>query len=226
MELPPGTEFFDVDGVAVARLPSDTCVRGDGTPYENSAKVFAEGTPFSQSEFVAMHWADSDLSQVINEPQSELDKAIDSHKCLLENPQFGALPKKGMRSTNWISCKSVYSALAIAHGLTNVHPSVWNTVRRAIVVRMAGNEIAGVGMGDAEYGALEADAYRELDQLDVVARQLVEKRSWYAPGSIATNLARNFVYDANLVNGLSLAIAHNIEKARAKILPDLMRVFT
>jgi hypothetical protein len=233
MEFPLGTEFFDVDGVPVARLQDGRCVRGNGDQYENHAKVFAEGMPLSRAEFAAFRWADSDeqtarhsTTHPLAEAPSAMDEAIDYQKRLLEDPDFGALTIRGGRTKNWISCLSIYSALAVAQGMTTVHPSVWNTIRRAISVRMASCGISGVGKGNPKYYTLESDAYREFGHLDQVARELLHKRTWYAPKPIADILARHFIRDANVADGLSIATAHNIEKARATILPELQRVFS
>jgi hypothetical protein len=64
--FPADTKFFDVDGIAVARLPGGEHVAvsvggspsaGVPRPYPNSAKVFAEGDALSADEFAS--WIDT-----------------------------------------------------------------------------------------------------------------------------------------------------------------------
>ncbi|MEI6300953.1 MAG: hypothetical protein WCR74_05875 [Betaproteobacteria bacterium] len=52
--FPPGTKFFDVDDVPVAKLPDGKCVFPDGSEFPNPAKVFAYAGSISKDCFDAM----------------------------------------------------------------------------------------------------------------------------------------------------------------------------
>jgi len=61
VNLPPESEFLDVDGIAVVRLPDGSCLAfetGPGAdpaarPYPNERKAGMEGDSLSRAEFAA-----------------------------------------------------------------------------------------------------------------------------------------------------------------------------
>lgn len=56
-EIPPESDFLDVDGIPVVRLPGGECIAfekspgAEGYPYPNSSKAGLEGDALSHAEF-------------------------------------------------------------------------------------------------------------------------------------------------------------------------------
>lgn len=155
---------------------------------------------------------------------SELDIAIEAHKNYAEKTNlFGPLEGNG-RSLNWNCCASVYASMRYAARKTEmrVHNSVWNTIIRAIVVRMSAEENEAVGMGDPGYKQLEDDAYADIDRINKAVEDALSEKGTYTIEPIVNVLAIMFGSRGEAVKALSAMVMMNAEKAQKKILPELL----
>lgn len=155
---------------------------------------------------------------------SELDIAIEAHKNYAEKTSmFGPLEGNG-RSLNWNCCASVYASMRYAARKTEmrVHAMVWNTIIHAIVVRMATEEIDGVGMGDPGYEQLEKDAYTDVERINKAVEDALSGKGSYAIEPIVNVLAMMFGSRGQAVKALSAMVMMNAETAQKKILPELL----
>lgn len=156
---------------------------------------------------------------------SELDIAIEAHKkyvekCKIDDPLGG-----NGRSLNWNCCTSIYASMRLAalKGQMRIHASVWNTIVRAMVIRMATQEKEGVGMGDAEFEELESDAYSTLNRMNKAVDEALNEKGDFLVQPIAYALAQDFGKDVGEpFKALSAIIVINAETAHKKILPELL----
>lgn len=159
---------------------------------------------------------------------SELDIAIEAHKNYAEKTKlFGPLEGNG-RSLNWNCCASVYASMRYAARKTEmrIHGSIWNTIIRAMVVRMTTDEIEGVGMGDPGYEQLETDAYADIERINGAVEDALSGKGAYAIEPIVNVLAIMFGARGEAVKALSAMVLMNAEKANQKILPELLADFS
>ena len=155
---------------------------------------------------------------------SELDIAIEAHKKYAEKTNlFGPL-EGNSRSLNWNCCASVYASMRYAARKTEmrVHNSVWNTIIRAIVVRMSTAENEGVGMGDPGFEQLEEDAYTDIERINQSVEHALSGKGSYAIEPIVNVLAVMFGSRGEAVKAMSAMVMMNAEKAQKKILPELL----
>lgn len=155
---------------------------------------------------------------------SELDIAIEAHKNYAQKTNLFAPLQGNGRSLNWNCCASVYASMRYAARKTEmrVHNMVWNTIIRAIVVRMSTEEIEGVGMGDPEYKTLEESAYTDIERINKVVEDAVAGKGGYEIEPIVKVLAIMFGSRGEAIKALSAMVLMNAEKAQKKILPELL----
>lgn len=155
---------------------------------------------------------------------SELDIAIEAHKNYAEKTTLFALLEGNGRSLNWNCCASIYASMRYAARKTemHVHAMVWNTITHAIVVRMATQEIQGVGMGDPRYEQLEKDAYTDVERINKAVEDALTGKGSYAIEPIINVLAIMFGSRGQAVKALSAMVIINAEIAQKKILPELL----
>lgn len=155
---------------------------------------------------------------------SELDIAIEAHKNYAEKTDLFVPLEGNGRSLNWNCCASVYASMRYAARKTEmrVHNSVWNTIIRAIVVRMLTEENEAVGMGDPGYEQLEEDAYADVECINKAVEDALSGKGAYAIEPIVNVLAIMFGSRGEAVKALSAMVMMNAEKAQKKILPELL----
>jgi hypothetical protein len=156
---------------------------------------------------------------------SELDIAIEAHKKYAERCQIDDPLGGNGRSLNWNCCSSIYASMRLAalKGQMRIHASVWNTIVRGMVIRMATQEKEGVGMGDPEFERLESDAYSDLNRMNKAVDEALKGNGEFFVQPITSALAQNFGRDAGEpLKALSAIIVINAETAHKKILPELL----
>ena len=155
---------------------------------------------------------------------SELDIAIEAHKNYAEKTSLFASLEGNAKSLNWNCCASVYASVRFAARKTDmrVHNSVWNTIIRAIVVRMTTEEDDDVGMGDPGYQQLENEAYADIERINKSVEDSLSGKGSYAIEPIVNVLAIMFGSSGKGVKALSAMVMMNTEKAQKKILPEML----
>jgi hypothetical protein len=156
---------------------------------------------------------------------SELDIAIEAHKKYAERCQIDDPLGGNGRSLNWNCCSSIYASMRLAalKGQMRIHASVWNTIVRGMVIRMATQEKEGVGMGDPEFERLESDAYSALNRMNKAVDEALKGNGEFLVQPIALALAQDFGRDVGEpLKALSAIIVINAETAHKKILPELL----
>lgn len=155
---------------------------------------------------------------------SELDIAIETHKKYAEKTKLVASQKGNGRSLNWNCCASVYASVRYVARKTGmqINRIVWNTIVRAIVVRMSTEESEGIGMGHPAYKELEESAYADVDRInDSVERALAGEGAFEIEPMVKV-LASMFGSSGEAIKALSAMVMMNAESAQQKILPELL----
>ncbi len=155
---------------------------------------------------------------------SELDIAIEAHKNFAEKTSLFAPLEGNGKSLNWNCCASIYASMRYAARKTEmrIHAMIWNTIIHAIVVRMATEEIEGVGIGSPGYQQLEKDAYTDVDRINKAVEDALSGKGSYVIEPIVNVLAVMFGSTGTAVKALSAMIMLNAETAQKKILPELI----
>lgn len=155
---------------------------------------------------------------------SELDIAIEAHQGYAKKLNLYAPLEGNAKSLNWNCCASVYASMRFAARKTEmkVHNSVWNTIIKAIVVRMTVDEVKGVGMGDPGYEKLEADAYSDIERINQSVEDALAGKGSYLFEPVVNVLAMMFGSKGEAVKALSAMVGINAEAAHKKILPELL----
>lgn len=155
---------------------------------------------------------------------SELDISIKAHKIYAEKTNLFAPLEGNGKSLNWNCCASIYASMRYAARKTElrVNNIVWNTIIRAIVIRMSTEETEGIGMGDPGYKELEKDAYLDIDIINTAVENALAEKGAYAIEPIVKLLAMMFGAKGEAVKALSAAVLMNAEKSQKKILPELL----
>jgi hypothetical protein len=156
---------------------------------------------------------------------SELDIAIEAHRNYAERCKIDVSIQGNGRSLNWNCCMSVYASMRLAalKAQMRIHSGTWNTVVRAIVIRMATEEVEGVGIGDREFQALEAEAYSDLERINKAVEDALSGQGKFLVEPIANVLAQAFgTRSAEPLKALSAMILINAETAHKKILPEML----
>lgn len=125
---------------------------------------------------------------------SELDLAIASAAKYAEKAQiFHALQGNGL-GLHWNSCSLIYAAMryAATKGKMNISSMVWNTMMRAVIVRMTTEGDAAIPMGTSEYEELEARAYKHLGTINRITDDAIAKGGTYDAKPIVDFLAAGF----------------------------------
>ncbi len=107
----------------------------------------------------------------------------------------------------------------------NVHLVVWNSIRRSIEVRMATEEVSGVGMGDPEYAALERDAIGDLELIEKAVEDVLASKGSYPLEPLVQQLMSMFGTPIEGRKPLAAILLINSGKAEEKILPELLDAF-
>lgn len=158
---------------------------------------------------------------------SEMDIAIEAHKNYAENQKIFVPLSGNGKSINWNCCVSVYASMRYAARKAEMRISgmIWNTIIHSMVVRMATQEIKGIGMGDPGYQELENEAYQNLELLDKKVEEALDGKGKYAIEPIVTQLIFMFGghQDSNALKALSALVLINAEKAHQKIIPELLQ---
>lgn len=155
---------------------------------------------------------------------NELDIAIEAHKNYAEKTDLFSPFEGNGRSLNWNCCASVYASMRYAARKTEmrVHNSVWNTIIRAIVVRMSTEENEAVGMGDPEFKQLDEEAYTDIERINKAVEDALSGKGTYAIEPIVNVLGIMFGSRGEAIKALSAIVMINAEKAQKKILPELL----
>lgn len=156
---------------------------------------------------------------------SELDIAIEAHKNYADRCQIDVSIQGNGHSLNWNCCMSVYASMRLAamKAQMRIHSGTWNTVVRAIVIRMATEETEGVGIGDPEFQALEAEAYSDLERVNKSVDDALAGKGKFLVEPIASVLAQAFgTRNAEPLKALNAMILINAETAHKKIIPEML----
>lgn len=158
---------------------------------------------------------------------SELDIAIETHITYAEQYSLWGPLRGNGRSCRWNCCASVYGSMRYAARKTamNVHLVVWNSIRRSIEVRMATEEVSGVGMGDPEYAALERDAIGDLELIEKAVEDVLASKGSYPLEPLVQQLMSMFGTPIEGRKPLAAILLINSGKAEEKILPELLDAF-
>ena len=155
---------------------------------------------------------------------SELDLAIESAKGYAEKTNmFHPLQGNG-KALHWNSCKLIYAAMRVAarKGKMNISAMVWNTITRAMVVRMTTEGDDAIPMGSTGFKILESEAYGELKALDGAVEAVLAGKGAYELEPVVTLLATSFGARGESVKALSAAVLIYANEAHSKIVPELL----
>lgn len=155
---------------------------------------------------------------------SELDIAIESHKSFAK--KTGIITPKGgnKRSPNWNCAASVYASIRYVTQKTDLEISqiVWNTIVRAVIIRMSTEETPEIKMGSPGFNELEAAAYADLKAIDAAVDDAINGKGKFALEPIVQCLAEMFGTTGESLKALSAIIGMNADAAHKKILPELL----
>lgn len=158
---------------------------------------------------------------------SELDIAIEAHKEYAKTQKIYVPLSGNGKSINWNSCASVYASMRYAARKAEMKISsmVWNTILHALVVRMATEEVEGVGMGDPRFQELENEAYQSLEVIDKKVEESMQGKGAYAIEPLVSFLILEFGghQNQNAIKALSAIVLINAETAHKKIIPEFLQ---
>lgn len=155
---------------------------------------------------------------------SELDIAIETHKSFVGETQISSPNEGNLRSLNWNCAASVYASIryvAMRNDL-QINQIVWNTIVRAVVIRMSTEETPEIKMGTPGFNELEAAAYADLKAIDSAVDDAISGKGKFVLEPMVQCLAPMFGAKGEGLKALSAIIGMNIEAAHKKILPELL----
>lgn len=162
---------------------------------------------------------------------SALDIAFETAKALTRDDGIYDRQRASGRSISWASAALIYGAARLAERRTKmeVEPFIWNTLRRALVMRMmeASELKADENLTRSQqihvehhlWKAAEDDGYQVTEQLDEAINRAIETRDLAPPLAI---LAALYGAPDDKISKLRLYFVHYAREAETKMIPDFI----
>lgn len=162
---------------------------------------------------------------------SALDIAFETAKRLIADDKIYDRQRASGRSISWAGSALIYGAARLAErrSKTKVEPVLWNTLRRALVMRMMeASELKAdenltrsqqIQVEHQLWTSAESDGYQVTHDLDEAIDRAFEARDLAAPISVLASLMGA---SDDKRSKLELYFVHYAREAEQKVIPDFI----